>query len=77
MSALNSKSRRPYTFEEEVWSCAIHGLGIVLSIAGLTTLVALAARYRDVSSRCFNCRFRRVDDCSIYGINHLSCRAQS
>ncbi|MFR2531978.1 MAG: PAQR family membrane homeostasis protein TrhA [Alphaproteobacteria bacterium] len=48
MSALNSKSRRPYTFEEEVWSCAIHGLGIVLSIAGLTTLVALAARYRDV-----------------------------
>ena len=48
MSALNSKSGRPYTFEEEVWSCAIHGLGIVLSIAGLTTLVALAARYRDV-----------------------------
>ena len=48
MSALNSKSRRSYTFEEEVWSCAIHGLGIVLSIAGLTTLVALAARYRDV-----------------------------
>lgn len=43
MSALNSKSGRPYTFEEEVWSCAIHGLGIVLSIAGLTTLVALAA----------------------------------
>lgn len=48
MSALNSKSGRPYTFKEEVWSCAIHGLGIVLSIAGLTTLVALAARYRDV-----------------------------
>ena len=48
MSARNSKSGRPYTFEEEVWSCAIHGLGIVLSIAGLTTLVALAARYRDV-----------------------------
>lgn len=48
MSALNSKSGRPYTFEEEVWSCAIHGLGIVLSIAGLTTLVALVARYRDV-----------------------------
>ena len=34
----------PYSLREEVASSLIHGIGIVLSIAGLATLVDFAAR---------------------------------
>ena len=34
---------RPYTIGEEIWHCSIHGMGIILSIAGLVILAALSA----------------------------------
>ena len=34
---------RQYTIGEEIWHCTIHGLGIILSIAGLVILAALSA----------------------------------
>lgn len=39
---------RPYTIKEEIWSSAIHGIGIALSIAGLVILVTFSAIYGDV-----------------------------
>lgn len=42
------KQVRPYSPEEEVWNSAIHGLGIALSIAALTILAVLSAKYQDV-----------------------------
>lgn len=36
-------TKRPYTIEEEIWSCIIHGLGVALSIAGLAILVTLSS----------------------------------
>jgi hemolysin III len=37
-----------YTFGDELASSIVHGIGIVLSIAGLAALVALSARYGEV-----------------------------
>ena len=34
---------RSYTIGEEIWHCTIHGVGIILSIAGLVILAALSA----------------------------------
>lgn len=34
---------RSYTIGEEIWHCTIHGIGIILSIAGLVILAALSA----------------------------------
>ncbi|MBQ3696017.1 MAG: hemolysin III family protein [Alphaproteobacteria bacterium] len=34
---------RSYTIGEEIWHCTIHGMGIILSIAGLVILAALSA----------------------------------
>lgn len=34
---------RSYTIGEEIWHCTIHGLGIILGIAGLVILAALSA----------------------------------
>ncbi len=36
---------RPYTIVEEVYHCTIHGLGIILSIAGLVILAAFSSVY--------------------------------
>ena len=36
---------RPYTVAEEVWHCTIHGLGIILGIAGLVILAAFSSVY--------------------------------
>lgn len=39
---------RPYSIKEEIWSSAIHGIGIVLSIMGLAVLVVLSSMRGDV-----------------------------
>lgn len=39
---------RPYSIKEEIWSSAIHGIGIVLSIVGLAVLVVLSSMRGDV-----------------------------
>ncbi|MBO4293848.1 MAG: hemolysin III family protein [Alphaproteobacteria bacterium] len=36
---------RPYTLGEEICNCTIHGLGIILSIAGLVILAAFSSIY--------------------------------
>ncbi len=38
-------SKRPYTIVEEICHCSIHGLGIILSIAGLVILASFASVY--------------------------------
>ena len=43
-----SKNPRPYTMKEELFSSLIHGIGIILSIAGLILLVVLSAIYANV-----------------------------
>lgn len=40
---LDMFTKRPYTIEEEIWSCIIHGIGIAFSIAGLAVLVTLSS----------------------------------
>ncbi|MBO4294013.1 MAG: hemolysin III family protein, partial [Alphaproteobacteria bacterium] len=37
--------QRPYTIVEEICNCSIHGLGIILSIAGLVILAAFSSVY--------------------------------
>ena len=39
------KIQRPYTIVEEICNCSIHGLGIILSIAGLVILAAFSSVY--------------------------------
>jgi len=39
------KMARPYTLVEEICNCSIHGLGIILSIAGLVILAAFSSVY--------------------------------
>ena len=38
----SQKTIRPYTLIEEICSCSVHGLGIILSIAGLVVLTTFA-----------------------------------
>lgn len=47
MSASQVAVAPRYTFGDEVASSVVHGIGIVLSMAGLALLVVLAARYGD------------------------------
>jgi hemolysin III len=53
------KIARPYSLREELAHSLTHGLGILLSIAGLIALVAVARRTCDV---------RHVVACSVYGV---------
>ena len=39
------RNGRAYTVAEEVWHCAIHGLGIVLGIAGLVILAVFSSHH--------------------------------
>jgi hemolysin III len=48
MSVATSTAGPRYAFGDELASSVIHGIGIVLSIAGLATLVAFSAKYGDV-----------------------------
>lgn len=57
-ASTKSSSLPHYTPHEEIANALIHGLGVGLSIAGLTVLVVLAALYGDVW---------RVVSFSIYG----------
>lgn len=41
---------RPYCLKEEIWSCVIHGIGILFGVAGLAVLVTLSAFYGDIWS---------------------------
>lgn len=41
---VHMQDLRPYSLKEEIWSSVIHGVGIVLSIAGLAILVVLSNR---------------------------------
>ena len=43
MTSVSAK--RPYTIAEEICHCSIHGLGIILSIAGLVILAAFSSVY--------------------------------
>ncbi|HEX7816755.1 PAQR family membrane homeostasis protein TrhA [Dyella sp.] len=45
MSAVTTAAVPRYSFGDELASSVIHGIGIVLSIAGLATMVAFAAMY--------------------------------
>lgn len=47
VSEEEKKKRKEYTFGEEVFNSVTHGIGILLSIAGMALLVARAARYGD------------------------------
>ena len=53
------KMQRPYTIIEEICNCSIHGLGIILSIAGLVILAAFSSVYGNawtiVSTVIFGC----------------------
>ena len=40
---MTSSVARSYTIGEEIWHCTIHGMGIILSVAGLVILAALSA----------------------------------
>ncbi|MDR1694927.1 MAG: hemolysin III family protein [Lactobacillaceae bacterium] len=42
-----SKTIRPYTIKEEVWSSIIHGVGVALGIAALVILVVFSSIYGD------------------------------
>ncbi len=47
-SSLNGdRQMRPYTLGEEIGNAVTHGVGILLSCAGLATMVALSALYGD------------------------------
>lgn len=50
MSATSAGILPRYSFGDELAASIIHGLGIVLSIAGLATLVAFAALHGDRKS---------------------------
>jgi hemolysin III len=50
MSATSGAVLPRYAFGDELAASVIHGIGILLSIAGLATLVAFAARYGDTRS---------------------------
>lgn len=43
MSFIKKTPTRPYTIVEEICNCTIHGLGIILGIAGLVVLSAFSA----------------------------------
>lgn len=58
MSATTAVAAPSYGFGDELASSIIHGIGILLSIAGLVIAVAIAARYADA---------RAVTACAIYG----------
>ncbi|TBR40497.1 MULTISPECIES: PAQR family membrane homeostasis protein TrhA [Dyella] len=47
MSASAPAALPRYSFADELASCVVHGIGIVLSIAGLATLVAFSAMVGD------------------------------
>jgi hemolysin III len=47
MQALSPVAAAPISFGDELASSVIHGIGILLSIAGLAILVAFAARHGD------------------------------
>lgn len=54
----SATARAPYTFGEELANSLIHGLGIVLAIAGLIVLLSAAAIAGGV---------REITSCAIYG----------
>jgi hemolysin III len=54
----SATARAPYTFGEELANSLIHGLGIVLAIAGLVVLLSAAAITGGV---------REIASCAIYG----------
>lgn len=58
MSTKNSKTEAVYTLSEEIANGITHGIGAMLSVAGLTVLVVLAAIYGDAW---------RIVSFSIYG----------
>lgn len=49
MNPISTKLR-PYTIMEEVWCSIIHGIGIILGVAGLVILVVLSSIYGNVWS---------------------------
>jgi hemolysin III len=68
MSATSGTALPRYAFGDELASCVIHGIGILLSIAGLATLVAFASRYGDV---------RAVVACAVFGSTLILCYTAS
>lgn len=58
----NITMQRPYTIGEEICHCTVHGLGIILSIAGLAVLTAFASRYGDAWT---------IVSCAIFGASMI------
>jgi hemolysin III len=68
MSATSGTALPSYAFGDELASCVIHGIGILLSIAGLAILVAFASLYGDT---------RAVVACAVYGTTLILCYTAS
>ncbi|RDJ00525.1 hemolysin III family protein [Dyella solisilvae] len=68
MSATSSAALPRYAFGDELASSVIHGIGILLSIAGLATLVAFSALYGDV---------RAVVASAVFGATLILCYTAS
>jgi len=62
MTPLSALPR--YTLREEIANSIIHGVGIVLAIAGLAVLTAFAARYGDAW---------HITACAIFGVTLIVC----
>jgi hemolysin III len=68
MSALSGTAVPRYAFGDELASSVIHGIGILLSIAGLATLVAFASLHSDA---------RAVVACAVFGSTLILCYTAS
>jgi len=68
MSATSGTLVPRYAFGDELAASVIHGIGILLSIAGLAILVAFASRYGDT---------RSIVACAVYGTTLILCYTAS
>ena len=68
MSATSGTLVPRYAFGDELAASVIHGIGILLSIAGLAILVAFASRYGDT---------RSIVACAVYGTILILCYTAS
>lgn len=68
MSVSSGSVLPRYAFGDELASCVIHGIGILLSIAGLATLVAFASLYADA---------RAIVASAVFGTSLILCYTAS
>lgn len=69
---MTTVALRQYTLREEIFSCVVHGVGMVFGVAALTVLVTLSSIYGSVwGNCCFRC-FRRQYYRDVLRIDHIS-----